>query len=162
MGPRIAYNPSPLSLISLHYHSVGKRAGFVTGLSVLVPSLHSHSAEIITAAHFANSCPHTRLLNLFLVKKAGEHRQTRRSLSQLKNGNQRPVHLMVKNGHFNTLSSSQRPEAKTSPKQGLLPSRILPFSRGSDTLAGNGRIRCQGQEYRCRLIHSACLSQSRF
>lgn len=46
---------------------------------------------------------------------------------------------------------------------GLLPSRISPLSRASGLLrAGNCSVKCQGQEYRCRLIFSACLSKSCF
>lgn len=73
---------SPFSVIGLHYCSVDEIIDFVIGLliSVASPKLpshhHYHLAEIMVTS-FANLCPHSKLFNLFLVKRAYEPHQNK-------------------------------------------------------------------------------------
>lgn len=142
---------SPLSVISLHYRSVGKMLGFRMGLLILVSSTHSHLAEM-TMASFANSFPYTKLLNLLLVKKARAYSKQRNLWVKLEMKN-KDQSLESQNGHLNTLIEPKTGDAKMSPKRGLLPSRISPFSRGSGHISRE--LQCQMSEARAEVqIHS--------
>lgn len=77
---------SPLSVIGLHYCSVGKIIGFVIGLLIPVASSPSHHhfrlARIIVTS-FANSYPPSQLFNVLLGKRAFEPIQNK-EISELK------------------------------------------------------------------------------
>lgn len=147
----ISFSPFSVIGLGLRYCSVGEIIGFVIGLliSVASPKLPSHHryhlAEIMVTS-FANLCPHSKLFNLFLVKRAYEPHQNK-EIFELKEQWKTKTSLLSSqtSGHFNTRSLSHRLEMQRGVySEDSRPPESHRLAEDPDIQAGNCNVRCQG------------------